>query len=588
MKIKLICLFAAVALGACSPTPGEGSADQSMVELVDGYLAHRIEMDPFGAPYLGRYELNGQFGNPLTDAYQQQLHTYNEQALVQAKAIHPAQLSPERKLTQAIFIRDLEMEIAAEQFPEEQLPVNQFDSRFAEFVQMGSGEGAFPFAQERDFSDFISRMKGFAPWMDSVIAQMRMGMASGVVLPKVLVERMQAQVEAQLVDDLRESVFYAPVLAHPELMSGATKLEYEQVLRESVLASFAKFSVFLQREYLAAARPTAGYGQLPNGDNWYQHLADLHTTTSKAVDEIHQLGLSEVTRIHAEMDKVRQQVGFEGDLAAFFQFLATDEQFFFESEQALIDAYQVVKKRIDTVLPQFFEIAPKADYEVRPVEAFRQRSAAGASYMAPAPDGSRPGIFYINTYNLRAQPKWGVTTLSLHEASPGHHFQIAIQQELEGLPDYQKFGGSNAFAEGWALYAEHLGIEMGLFEDPYQYFGKLSDELLRAMRLVVDTGLHRKGWSREQAIEYMRSNSAMAQTDIEAEVERYMAIPGQALSYKIGQIKILELRKMAEQRLGDRFDLKAFHTQVLSSGNLPMAVLEQKIEHWVAQQPASA
>ncbi|MGL5668517.1 MAG: DUF885 domain-containing protein, partial [Shewanella sp.] len=251
-----------------------------------------------------------------------------------------------------------------------------------------------------------------------------------------------------------------------------------------------------------------------------------------------------------------------------------------------IDGYMVLKDKINQVLPQYFNVMPKADYVVKPVESFRDQSAAGASYESPAVDGSRPGVFYINTYNLKAQPKWGMTTLSLHEAAPGHHFQIAIKQELTGVPEFQRFSGYTAFEEGWALYAEYLGIEMGLFSDPYQYFGKLSDEMLRAMRLVVDTGLHAKGWSREQAIQYMKDNSPMAESDIIAEVERYMAIPGQALSYKVGQLKILALRERAEKALGDKFDLKAFHDQILTSGSLPMAVMEQKIDRWIAATKA--
>lgn len=304
------------------------------------------------------------------------------------------------------------------------------------------------------------------------------------------------------------------------------------------------------------------------------------------VDEIHQIGLNEVARILSEMDKVREQVGFKGDLKAFFASLSSEPQYFYNDRQGLIDGYMVLKDKINQVLPQYFNVMPKADYVVKPVESFREQSAAGASYESPAVDGSRPGVFYINTYNLKAQPKWGMTTLSLHEAAPGHHFQIAIKQELTGVPEFQRFSGYTAFEEGWALYAEYLGIEMGLFSDPYQYFGKLSDEMLRAMRLVVDTGLHAKGWSREQAIQYMKDNSPMAESDIIAEVERYMAIPGQALSYKVGQLKILALRERAEKALGDKFDLKAFHDQILTSGSLPMAVMEQKIDRWIAATKA--
>jgi len=286
------------------------------------------------------------------------------------------------------------------------------------------------------------------------------------------------------------------------------------------------------------------------------------------------------------MDAVRVEVGFEGDLPAFFRFLETDDRFYFEDEQALLQAYRDQQERIKTLLPTLFDVFPKTDYEVRPVEAFRAASAAGASYMRPAPDGSRPGVFYVNTFNLRAQPKFIMETLSIHEASPGHHFQGSIQQEIEGLPQFRRFGGYTAYSEGWALYAESLGKELGLFTDPYQWYGRLADEQLRAMRLVVDTGMHHFGWTREQAIDYMRANSAMAESDVVAEVERYVVMPGQALSYKVGERVIRQLREEATRELGEDFDIRAFHRQVLIDGALPMAVLEDKIRAWIGSEKA--
>jgi len=285
---------------------------------------------------------------------------------------------------------------------------------------------------------------------------------------------------------------------------------------------------------------------------------------------------------------VREQVGFQGDLPAFFEHLKTDDQFYFKTPEEALQAYRDVQKKINPLLPKLFDVFPKADYEVREVEAFRAQSDAGASYQAPTPDGSRPGVFYLNTYNLKAQPNFLVETLSIHEASPGHHFQISIQQEVESLPAFRRFGGYTAFAEGWALYAESLGKELGVFTDPYQWYGRLSDEQLRAMRLVVDTGLHHLGWSRQQAIDYMMANSSMAESDVVAEVERYIVIPGQALSYKVGQRVIRELRTEAEAELGDRFDVRAFHRQVLIDGALPMGVLQVKIREWIARQKAEA
>jgi uncharacterized protein (DUF885 family) len=299
-------------------------------------------------------------------------------------------------------------------------------------------------------------------------------------------------------------------------------------------------------------------------------------------DEIHQIGLGEVARILGEMDKVKQTVGFEGDRAAFFNFLETDPQFHFTRGEDLLQGYRELKLRIDAALPRLFSIFPKADYEVRAVEPFRAQAAAGASYQGASADGTRPGIFYVNTYNLKAQPKFGMETLSLHEASPGHHFQGSIQQELEELPRFRRFGGSyTAYVEGWALYAEFLGRELGLFTDPYQWFGRLNDEQLRAMRLVVDTGLHAKGWTREQAIKYMLDNSTLAETDVVSEVERYIAWPGQALGYKVGDLRIQAMRKRAEAALGPKFDVRDFHREVLGDGAVPMDVLEAKIDRWI-------
>lgn len=283
------------------------------------------------------------------------------------------------------------------------------------------------------------------------------------------------------------------------------------------------------------------------------------------------------------MDKVKEQVGFQGDREAFFTFLETDPQFYFTKGADLVQAYRVLKLRIDASLPKLFSVFPRADYEVREVEAFRAQSSAGAFYEQPSADGSRPGIFYVNTFNLKAQPKFGMETLSLHEASPGHHFQVAIQQELEGVPRFRRFGSDyTAYVEGWALYAEYLGRELGMFADPYQWFGRLNDEQLRAMRLVVDTGLHAKGWTREQAIQYMLDNSTLAGSDVVSEVERYIAWPGQALGYKVGDLRIQGLRRRAEAELGAKFDVRDFHREVLSDGAVPMDVLEAKISRWIA------
>jgi len=389
---------------------------------------------------------------------------------------------------------------------------------------------------------------------------------------------------------VKSSVFYGPLtmLEENEQISAAEKVKitasYTQVIEQVIIPTYKKTLDFVKDEYRQYGRDSVGLSALPKGKAWYEYQIAQNTTLPLTAEEIHEYGQEEVARILAEMKKVKETVGFKGSLPEFFTFLKEDEQFYFSSEQEVVDAYEGVKAKINNRVGQLFEIFPKADYEVRPVEAFRAASSAGASYQSPAPDGSRPGIFYINTHDLKAQPKFIMETLSIHEAAPGHHFQIAIQQEVEGLAKFRKFGGYTVFAEGWALYAESLGKELGLFTDPYQWYGRLADEQLRAMRLVVDTGLHAMGWTRQQAIDFMAANSSMAASDIESEVERYISIPGQALAYKIGQRAIRDMRTKAEAALGEKFDIRKFHTQILIDGALPMPVLQAKIEQWVKEQ----
>ncbi|MGL4614775.1 MAG: DUF885 domain-containing protein [Shewanella sp.] len=558
--------------------------------LVDSYFTDYVKLEPIFATFVGVNDYNAQFGGDLTEAYLKSRHELNTRYLAQVKEIDIAQLPADLQLSYALFVYDRQMALVDETFPARFIPISQFHSTVITMVQLGSGESAQPFNTVQDYQNWQQRVAGFIDWLQLAQNRMNEGIASNVVLPRALVERIIAQLDAMLTKDVTQSVFYAPIKRFPATFSSeeqaALTKSYTDMIGQQLLPALTGLRDYFQHSYLPKSRGSDGWSALPNGKAWYQHLANAHTTTTMPVDEIHQMGLNEVARILAEMDNVREQVGFKGDLKAFFTTLSSEPQYFYRDPSELIEGYMALKTKINQVLPQYFNVMPKADYVVKPVESFREQSAAGASYESPAVDGSRPGVFYINTYNLKAQPKWGMTTLSLHEAAPGHHFQIAIKQELTGVPEFQRFSGYTAFEEGWALYAEYLGIEMGLFSDPYQYFGKLSDEMLRAMRLVVDTGLHAKGWSRGQAIQYMKDNSPMAESDIIAEVERYMAIPGQALSYKVGQLKILSLRSRAEKALGDKFDIKAFHDQILTSGSLPMAVMEQKIDRWIAASQA--
>ncbi len=468
------------------------------------------------------------------------------------------------------------------------MPLNQMSGLPMDLAVYGSGTGPQPFVTAKDYDRFLARLRLFPRWADGAIDMMRAGMARGVTLPRPAMAKVVPQLRGIVTANLTDNIFWAPVAAMPTEISPKDRerirVAYAAALTNEVLPAYTRLADFIERNYLPAARTTVGWVDLPDGQAWYRWRIRGATTMDMPADEIHRLGLAEVARIRGEMLTVKSQVGFKGDLDAFFKFLEEDPQFYFTSEDELLDAYRGVKRRIDALLPKLFADFPKADYEIRPVEEFRAASAAGASYQAPSADGKRPGIFYINTHNLKAQPRFGLETLSLHEASPGHHFQIAIQQELTDLPRFRRFNGYVSYAEGWALYAESLGKELGVFTDPYQWYGRLSDEMLRAMRLVVDTGLHAKGWTREQAIQYMLDNSSLAESDVIAEVERYIVWPGQALGYKLGQLHISALRARAQAQLGASFSVREFHSKVLRDGAVPMNVLTAMVDRWIASK----
>ncbi|RZM80699.1 DUF885 domain-containing protein [Pseudoalteromonas rubra] len=598
IRKTLVALVVGLALTGCEVTsvnmqPQQQSverkdANAQMMALAQSYFDESIALSPLSATFFGMSEYNDKFEPPLGEASLAQSRAFTDRYLARLEALDSSKLTGQAKLSYDILHYELLQSKAAEQFDDQFLPIDQLYGSHHIFASLGSGEGAQPFKTVEDYSNFLKRADGFVVWLKSAQTMMTQGIERGVVLPRALTVKVIPQFKTHVVEKAEDSIFWGPIKNLPETFSHEEKRQitqsYKHYIERTLVPAYRDMVSFLETIYLPASRATVGYSALPNGEAWYQHYIKENTTLDLSATEIHQLGLSEVQRIRNEMSNVKEQVGFEGDLQAFFDHLRDSEEFYFSSEAELIQAYEEVKKKIDARVPLLFDIKPKADYIVKPVEAFRAASAAGASYESPAPDGSRPGVFYINSHNLKAQPKFIVETLSIHEAAPGHHFQLALQQEIDDLPDFRKFGGSTVFVEGWALYAESLGKELGLFTDPYQWYGRLADEQLRAMRLVVDTGLHAKGWTREQAIAFMLDNSSMAKSDVEAEVERYIAWPGQAVSYKVGQFKIRQLREYAEQKLGAKFDIRAFHNQVLIDGALPMPVLQDKIERWVESQ----
>ncbi len=600
--VSILGLAVSAALPGCVATPTEPTGAQAssvqpaapatdtkqqLDALFENYFEDTLRANPLLATYIGDHRYDDRLPNSIGPQYLAAARAMNQKYLAAIRALDPAALSPADRISYDIFLYEREREARGERFPFHQLPINQAGGLLTVMPALGSGTNAQPFQTVADYEHWLKRLEGLAVWMDQAIVNMREGAKSGVVQPRPVMQKVLGQLDAMVMPRAQDSQYYAPIKQLPVTFSAVDRdrlaAEYTRTLEGTLLPAYRRLRDFVRDEYLPQARTSVAWTALPDGEAWYAYYVQEHTTTNLTPDEIHALGRSEVQRILGAMDEVRIQTGFKGDLEAFFTFLETDPQFYFTQGADLLAGYRTLKTRIDAALPQLFSVFPKADYEVREVEAFRAESAAGAYYQQPSADGSRPGVFYVNTFNLKAQPKFGMETLSLHEASPGHHFQVSIQQELEGVPRFRRFGGDyTAYVEGWALYAESLGKELGLFTDPYQWYGRLNDEQLRAMRLVVDTGLHAKGWTREQAIKFMLDNSTMAESDVVSEVERYIAWPGQALGYKVGDLRIQGLRRNAEVELGPKFDLRDFHREVLSDGAVPMDVLEAKVERWIA------
>lgn len=557
-------------------------------KLVDEYFERTLELNPVFATSLGDLRYNDRLPVDIGTQWLADVLATEQEYLARANQLDASKLDEAARLTYDVFTYQRRLAIDGAMFRDELLPVNQFFSTPAEFGRLGSGESFQPFTNAKEYDDFLKRMDGFVQWVDQAIANMKEGVNAGIVQPRPVVEKTLPQMASFIVGDPKQSIFYKPVEKFPASVAEADRKRltaaYEKSIREKLVPAYARLHTYLKDEYLPRARQTVGMSALPQGQAWYAYKARVSTTTDLSPEQIHDIGLKEMARIHGEMERVKSQVGFQGDLKAFIQQLRTDKRFVFDTPQELIDGYNSLRERVTAELPKLFAIQPKTPFEVRPVEAFREKSAASGSYQPGLPDGSRPGIFYANTYDLPSRPSYMMEAIFLHEALPGHHMQIALQYEMQNLPRFRRFGGDTAYLEGWGLYSESLGKELGMYRDPYQYFGSLTAEAWRAARLVVDTGMHAKGWTREQAIDYMLANTAIGESDVVAEVERYIVIPGQALAYKIGQLKIRELRTRAEKELGKKFDVREFHTQILADGSLPLAVLEAKIDRWIARK----
>jgi uncharacterized protein (DUF885 family) len=595
--IRSIIVAASAALAmACSSTippqtsgaPASASSvamNQRMDSIAEAYFEATLPLAPQIATSMGDARYNASFTLGFVPETRRSRAALVRQFDELLRGTDRGAMDEEHRITWDVLHWTLDNARQEEGFAGHLLPLNQFFNFTASFMQMSAGTGLHPFRTVKDYDDFLSRIGGFGRVVDASVANMREGMQQGVVQPRTLVERTLPQLSAHVVADPSQSLAWGPITRMPAEFSREDRerltAAYSAAIRDQLVPTFRRLHEFMRDEYLPKARATAGLSALPNGRAWYEYMVRTSTTTSLTPERVHAIGLAEVARIHGRMEGVMRQVGWQGDLTGFMRRMQTDSAQRYRTREEMLADYRAAQQRIDASTDRLFDVKPRAHYEIRAVEPFRERSASGGSYSAGTADGSRPGVFYLNTYDPQSRARYRMESLLIHEGSPGHHFQISLTREMSHLPRLRRFGGFTAYVEGWGLYSETLGRELGVYTDPYQYYGYLSAELWRAIRLVLDTGIHAQGWTLEQAMEYARRNSSESETTIRSEVERFAAIPGQALAYKIGQLKISELRQRAESALGPKFDIRAFHRVVLGSGALPLDVLEAKVDRWI-------
>ncbi len=574
---------------APAPGPQGAAAAAALKTLFHESDEANLTRNPLAGLYRGDLRYADRLGDFLSDAYLAAERAAAESDLRRLAAIERSTLTPVDRIAYDVFknqseiaLRGLSPAIVAATVVR---PIDHFNTLPVFYPDIASGQSVAPFASVLDHENNLKRHREYAVYLDAAIARFREGIASGVVQPKLVVRNTIEQFDRVIAQGVEGSTFFGPVKTFAKGIPPADRkrlrIAYAAIIRDTLLPAERRVRDFLSREYLPAARDSVGLSGMPGGETLYAYLIESNTTLPLAADEVHALGLSEVARILGEMETQKKAVGFAGTLPEFFTSLRTEKRFQPTSSTQLRDGYAAIEKRVSARIREQFSLVPKTPLDIRPEPPYKEKGAAGGEYVAGTPDGARHGVFYYNTYDLATRYTWGMETLFLHEGSPGHHFQVSIAQENEALPAFMRFGGNTAYVEGWALYAESLWKELGVAVEPYQRMGGLSDEMLRAMRLVVDTGIHAKGWTRDQGVDYMLANSPMSRTDAIAEVERYIAMPGQALAYKIGQLTIARQKAKAQAALGARFDPRAFHAQVLDSGALPMPVLEQKLEAWV-------
>jgi uncharacterized protein (DUF885 family) len=563
-----------------------GAESKQLNKLADEYYDAVARFDPVSASESGDSRFNDQIGMSIAPKNRAAQFARYKDYLKRLHAIHRDALPQRDQTSYDILDYELRTALRLEPFPEHLLPISQMDSLPVTLANYASGEGAQPLASVKDYRAYLSRLDQLGPWIDQAIANMREGMKRGVVQPKSVMQSALPQFKQLVAAKAEDSIFFAPARKMPAAFAptDAGKLAdaWRATIDRKLNPALARLVTFLEKEYIPACRSSTGWDALPQGADWYKVRVAGATTTDLQPEQIHQIGLKEVARIQGEYARIGPQMGYNGPAAGLPGWVAQQAKYKpFKTEQEVLAVYRQLDAKLKTTLPALFSLRPKTPLDIR-LEPELSRATASDHYTPPAVDGSRPGVFWAVVNDPAQYGSTGMVTLFLHEGQPGHHFHIALMQELD-LPNFRKFGGNNAFTEGWALYAETLGKEMGLFDKPEDYFGHLNDEMLRAARLVVDTGMHEKGWTREQAIKYFSDTLGYSEAESRAQIERYMVWPGQALGYKIGSLKIQELRRRAESALGSKFSLPKFHEIVLGEGTLPLALLEAKVDRWITE-----
>lgn len=557
-----------------------------IAQVFENYYQESLKLYPLQATSQGDLRYNDFLPNDLSDEFRTREKEFYTFYKSQLNNFPDQTLNENDLLSKKVLLWECDLSLKRLTFNEQYTPINQMWTLQLTIGQYAAGLSAQPFKTVKDYNNWLKRINDYLIWLETAEERMKQGIKNGIVLPKSLIKKVIPQLKTILNPDLNQNLFFSPARQFPESFSDKDKSilteKYTEMVLNKIIPAYKKISDFMSDQYLDAGRSSSGISAFEDGLDYYNYSIKLYTTTELTADEIHNIGLKEVAKISSEMEKIKTKVGFNGDLKSFFNHVRElDELIPFNEPQEVIDNFNKIHEKMTPQVNKLFGLQPKTPFEVRRTESFREASAS-AEYNPGSLDGTRPGIFYVPIPNIKEYNYFSDEDLFLHEAIPGHHYQISLQQENTSLPSFRKSLWYSSYGEGWALYSESLGEELGLYDDPYQYFGMLSAEMHRAIRLVVDTGLHTKGWSREKAIQYSLDNEAESEAGITSEIERYMANPGQALSYKIGQLKIRELRSNAEQKLGDKFDIKLFHEKVLESGCIPLQLLEEKINKWVS------